>query len=103
MAVLARISPSSAAKVGLISYAIIGLLIGVLVALISLMAGGIASHLGQNAPPGLSAAVGMGGGLAAIIVMPIIYGIIGAIAFGLSALIYNVVAGWVGGIEIDLK
>jgi hypothetical protein len=103
MAVIARISPGSAAKVGLVLYAVLGLILGILVALLSLMAGGIAAHLGQNAPPGLSYAFGVGGGLSAIIIMPIVYGIIGAVAFGLSALIYNVVAGWVGGIEIDLK
>ena len=103
MAVLARISPGSAAKVGLVLYAVIGLVVGILIALVSLMAGGIATHLGQNAPPGMSALVGMGGGIAAIVVTPIVYGIIGAVVFGLTALIYNIVAGWVGGIEIDLK
>jgi Transmembrane domain of unknown function (DUF3566) len=103
MAVIARISPGSAIKVGLVLYAFLGLILGILVALISLMAGGIAARLGQSAPPGLSSAFGIGGGVGAIIVMPIVYGIVGAIAFGLFALIYNVVAGWVGGLEVDLK
>ncbi len=68
-----------------------------------MLAGGIAARLGPNAPPGLSSAIGIGGGVGAIIVMPIVYGIIGAITFGLSALIYNLVSGWIGGLEIDLR
>ncbi len=102
MPVIARISPGSAFKVGLVLYALLGLLLGVLVALISLMAGGIVARLSERTS-GLSTVVGFGGGVGAIIVMPIMYGLIGGIAFVISALIYNLVAGWVGGLEVDLK
>jgi len=103
MAVISRISAGSAFKVGLVLYAFLGLILGVLVALISLLAGGIVARLGQNAPPGLSAAMGVAGGLGAIIVMPIMYGIIGGIAFAITAALYNLVAGWVGGLEVDIR
>jgi hypothetical protein len=103
MAVIARISAGSAFKVGLVLYAFLGLILGVLVALISLMAGSIAAHLGQNAPPGLSAVIGFAGGLGAIIIMPICYGIVGGIAFAVTAALYNFAAKWTGGLEVDIK
>ncbi len=103
MAVIARISPGSAFKVGLVLYALLGLLIGILVALVSLMAGGIAARLGSNAPPGLSSVMGAASGVGAIIIMPIMYGIIGGVAFAITALVYNLVAGWVGGLEVDIR
>ena len=103
MAIIARVSPGSAFKIGLALYAFLGLLIGALVAIFSLMAGSIASHLGQNAPPGLTGAIGVAGGVGAIIVMPILYGIIGGVAFAIGAVIYNLVAGWVGGLEVDIR
>lgn len=84
-------------------HALIGLILGILVALVLLMAGGIAARSGQNATPGLSFVIGIGSGIGAIIVMPIMYGIIGGIVFAITALLYNLVAGWVGGLEIDLK
>jgi hypothetical protein len=103
MAIIARVSPSSAFKIGLALYAFLGLLVGALVAIFSVTAGSIVSHLGQNAPPGLSGAVGVAGGVGAIIIMPILYGMIGGIAFAIGALIYNLVAGWVGGLEVDIR
>jgi hypothetical protein len=81
MALISRLSAGSAFKVGLVLYGFLGFVLGVLVALITRMAGGIASHVGQNAPPGLMGAVG---GLGPIIILPIFYGIIGGIAFAIS-------------------
>jgi uncharacterized protein involved in cysteine biosynthesis len=103
MAVIARVSPGSAFKIGLTLYALIGLIVGVMFALISLMAGGIASHLGPSAPSGLSSVMGVATGVGAIIVMPIMYGVIGGVAFAITAFTYNLVAGWVGGLEVDIK
>ena len=42
-------------------------------------------------------------GLAALIILPIVYGILGFIAGAIYAALYNLVAGMVGGIEIDVE
>jgi hypothetical protein len=73
----------------------------VLGALISLLAlaGGMAG-LARDEPGG--AFVGMMFGVGAIIVLPIFYGLLGAVVTAISALLYNLVAGMVGGIEVDV-
>jgi hypothetical protein len=46
--------------------------------------------------------LGFGFGVIGIIVIPILYGIIGWIGGAIGALVYNLVAGWIGGIKIEL-
>ncbi len=38
----------------------------------------------------------------AILLMPVLYGVMGFVFTACGALIYNVVAGWIGGIEMEL-
>ncbi len=95
MATLKRVGPGSAFKVGITVYGLMGLIIGILFALLSMLGGALA-------PPEL------GGfkflfGIGAIIFMPLCYGIIGGIFAVLGAVIYNLVAGWVGGLEVDIS
>ncbi|MFZ0821990.1 MAG: hypothetical protein WAM91_18150 [Candidatus Acidiferrales bacterium] len=96
MATLKRVGPGSAFKVGLIVYGFIGLIFGAFVSLFSLIGAGIA---------GGSAAGGFGifFGTFSILVFPICYGIIGAIFAAISAAIYNLAAGWVGGLQVDIS
>ncbi len=42
-------------------------------------------------------------GLFAVILCPILYGIFGGIVAAISALIYNLASGWVGGLEVELN
>ena len=79
-------------------YAIIGLIIGAIVA--------VASMLGASlAPPeaGSSGVVSMIFGVGAIIFLPIIYGIFGFIGGLIVPSIYNLLAGIVGGVEVDVS
>jgi hypothetical protein len=101
MAVLKRVGPGSAFKIGLVTYAILGLIIGLFAALFSMVAGTVGS-LGSPGAPG-ARAFALGFGMASIIIFPLLYGIIGGIIAVLGAVIYNLVAGWVGGLEVDIS
>jgi len=94
MAVVKRIGPGSAFKVGAAVYALLGLVLGALVSLFAMVAGSAMS----NSMPGFGFMFGAG----AIIILPICYGIMGGIMAAITALIYNLVSGWVGGLEVDL-
>ena len=45
--------------------------------------------------------LGMGFGL--IVIGPIFYGVMGFIVGVIGAFVYNIVAGWVGGIEVEVE
>lgn len=95
--IVKRIGVMSLAKIMAILYAAIGLIGGVCVALFSMIAG---SAFAQQ---GAAAGLGMGFGLGSIILFPILYGVFGFIGGLISAWLYNVIAGSVGGIELDLQ
>ena len=95
-----RVGPISAAKVGGVLYAGLGLVIGACVSLVMMVIGGAAA-VTDEAPAG--AFVGMLFGAGAIVVMPVFYGIIGAVTMLISAALYNVVAKIAGGIEIEVQ
>jgi hypothetical protein len=96
VAVVKRIGPGSAFKVGLVMYAFLGLIIGAIFSLIALAAAPFAR---AGSPHFFGALFGVG----AVIILPIFYGIIGGIFAALGAVIYNLVASWVGGLEVDIS
>jgi len=102
MATLKRIGPGSAFKVGLVTYAILGLVIGACMALFWMIAGSLGGLAGSGAGAGAKA-LGFGMGLGAIIIVPIAYGILGGIGAAIGAFIYNLAAGWIGGLEVDIS
>jgi hypothetical protein len=69
MATVKRVAPGSAFKIGLVMYAILGLVLGIFMAFISMVAGTLGS-LGQSAAPGAKL-LGFGMGFGAIIFFPI--------------------------------
>jgi hypothetical protein len=101
MATVKRIAPGSAFKVGLVVYAFLGLIVGICMALFSMVAGSLGSLAGGGVPG--ARALGFGFGFSAIIVFPILYGIVGGIGGVIAAAVYNLAAGWVGGLEVDIS
>ena len=93
--VIKRIGPMSVAKITGTLYAVMGLIMGAFFSLIAL-AGGFAS---TDSPAGMSSLLGVG----AIVIFPILYGCIGFVATLVAVWLYNVLAGLVGGIEMDVQ
>ena len=93
--VVKRIGPMSCAKLAGTLYAIIGLCIGAVMSLLS-MAGLFPGGTGDSAITGALF------GALAIVFVPIFYGVLGFVTTLISAALYNVLAGVVGGIEVDL-
>lgn len=94
--VVRRVSPLSLAKISGLLYAFLGLLIGAFVSLFSFVASGMLPE--RDAGP-----FAMLFGVGAIVVLPIFYGVIGFIGSLIMAALYNLVAGMVGGIEVDVQ
>jgi len=94
MAELRKIGVVSVMKLSFVAYAIIGLLVGLALTAVSLLM--TAALSSADAP----SSVGFLFGPLAIIIMPILYGILGALFSGLAALIYNFLAAHVGGIQV---
>ena len=95
--VITRVAPFSAAKVGGVVYAFFGLIFGGFMSLAAL-AGAFA---GSDGGPG--AFLGALFGVGAVLLLPIFYGCLGFVMTLLSAWLYNVVSGMVGGVEIDVR
>lgn len=94
MAILNRISPGSAFKVGFVAYALLGFVAGVFCSVIALAGVSFAPH--AHLP--FSGTIG----LLALVLCPLVYGIIGAIVALISVLLYNLAARWVGGLEVEI-
>ena len=85
-----RINPMQAAKIVATLYLLLGIIFVPFFLFIS-----------RFSPQQGGMFAGMGFGLA--IIVPVLYAAFGFVATLIAAAIYNLVAGWVGGIEIDLE
>lgn len=97
MAVVRRIGVLSLAKITGMLYAILGLVIGACFSLVSMLGSAFAPKEAGFGGMGMMLGVG------AIVVLPIVYGLIGFISSLIGAAIYNMLASWVGGVEVDLQ
>jgi len=95
--IIKRVGPVSCAKITGTLYAILGLVFGCIVSLIAMVGGGFASDSARAT--GIGAMMGIG----AIVVFPILYGCIGFVATLIGAWLYNVLAGLVGGVEVEMQ
>jgi hypothetical protein len=99
--VIKRVSPMSVAKVSFVLYAVIGLIVGGCFALFGAAMGSLASLGGGEQHASMFPAAFFGVG--AVIILPIVYGVMAAIFGAIGAFVYNIVSGWVGGIEIEVQ
>ena len=99
--VIRRVDVSSAAKVAAVLYGAIGLAAGLIIACISLVGAGFMTQAAKESE--VPAAFGAFLGVGAIIVAPIFYGVLGAIVGAVSAAVYNLAAGMIGGLQIDVE
>ena len=90
--VINRVGPLSSAKVVGLLYAILGLAMGAIVSLIS--ASGAFAQASGTASPLF--------GIAAVVFIPIVYGVMGFVMTLILAALYNGLAKLVGGVEIDI-
>ena len=92
--VIKRVGPVSCAKVSALLYALMGLILGGIFSLIALV--GIGGTQGSGA---MGAIMGVG----AIVLLPIVYACIGFVGTLIAAALYNLAAGMVGGIEMEVQ
>ncbi|MFT5837212.1 MAG: hypothetical protein ACI9ZV_000716 [Candidatus Azotimanducaceae bacterium] len=95
---LKRISPLQLGKVSGILYALSTLLFVPFILLFSALASALPQAEGGVPMSGV-----LGVGLGFIIMAPIMYGVMGFIAGVVGAFFYNIVASWVGGIEVEVE
>ena len=92
---LKRIGAVSLARLAAGLYAVIGLIIGAIFALAALAGAAVA---GDSSPM-----IGLLFGVGAVVFLPLIYGVLGALGALLIAGLYNLMAGWLGGVEVTLE
>lgn len=91
--VINRVGPLSAAKVIGLLYAILGLAMGAIFSLFSAL-GGFSPGRGD---------AGAFFGMAAVVIFPVAYGVVGFLMTLIITWLYNGLARLVGGIDIDLR
>jgi len=98
-----RIAPLQAGKMLGVLYACLGLIFLPFIALAAL-AGAFAQQAqhaqgGSSAPAAIATGVMIGFG----IMMPVAYGVMGFVFGVIGAAIYNLIASWIGGIEVEVE
>ncbi|MGV8931733.1 MAG: hypothetical protein ACOH1R_06420 [Luteimonas sp.] len=94
--IIKRIDVLSAGKISGIIAAALGLIAGLVILLFGSVFSGL---MGSEAGGGFAAL----GGIMGVIILPILYGVLGFIGGALQAFIYNIAAGFVGGIRIETE
>jgi hypothetical protein len=100
---LKRLEPWPLAKVYAVLGLIWGLIVGVIFTIIAAMVGSIASSFTNTTAIVNPTMFWAGFGVLSIIIFPIIGAISGLIGGIIAAVLYNIVAKWVGGIEMKFE
>ena len=93
MVEIKRIGVLSMAKIQALVMGVMGILLGLIYAIMGIFYG-----VTNN-----SFLIGFGLGVLAIILVPLMYGGFGFVCGAFGAFVYNLIAKWVGGIDIELK
>ena len=89
-----RLDPISVAVMLGVLYAVIGLIVGGVFSLLAILGVAVGGEAGIG---------GLIGGVAALVILPVLYGVLGFIGGLIIAVLYNLVAGMAGGIQVDLE
>lgn len=82
-------------------YGSMGLIFGAIFALISLLGAGLGATMSETGGPEAWMAPLFGVG--AVIFLPLFYGLMGFLMGMLTAALYNLIAGWLGGVELEVQ
>jgi hypothetical protein len=96
--VVRRVGVWSVARIYGAMTASFGLIAGLCLALLSTVSAGLLSQ-SNDMPSWLGPMFGVG----AIVFLPIFYGVIGLVVGAISGALYNLFAGMVGGVELDIQ
>jgi hypothetical protein len=99
---LKRVGVFSCGKIFALTWAAMGLVIGVIYGLIFMVVGG-AMLAGGGRDSGAAGASGFVIGLIMMVAIPIFYGFLGFIMGLIGGLVYNIGAGTIGGLELELE
>ncbi len=94
--VLKSIGVFSLAKMMGTLYAILGLIVGMIFALLSVVGAGFAGG-------GSEGVFALMFGVGAVFILPVFYGVMGFLAGAVVSALYNVIAGMAGGVELNLE
>jgi hypothetical protein len=94
--VINRVGPLSCAKIAAVVYAIMGLIFGGIFSLVALGGAFAGADSSNSFFPTMF-------GAAAIFVLPIFYGCMGFVGTLIMASLYNLVAGMLGGVELEVQ
>lgn len=102
--VIRRIGVLSAAKIGSVIGAFAGVLAGVMFYLLGAL-GGLASAAGEGQSEADAAVTAFmaGMGLLSIVILPVVYAIFGFIGGAIQALLFNLAARVMGGLEVETQ
>jgi hypothetical protein len=95
--VVKRVDPLSFAKITGVLYALLGLCFGAIFTLVAAVGAAVSDRLYGGS--GLGFLLGIG----SVIALPIFYGGLGFLFSLIAAALYNVVAGWVGGVAMEIE
>ena len=97
MMILKKLGVFSVAKIYAFIMAVLGFVVGLFYSFFGALA--LTLEETQGTALGLSTTLG----LAALVVIPVVYGIMGFVIGALGAFLYNIASKYLGGIELDIE